>query len=418
MKSAEVDIAPPGRPRTQKYLARREAIIQAAVGLLNKKGLRGMTLGDVAGCFGLAPTAVAYHFRTKESLAAECYLRSLAVLESVQQTAAEEGSTRAALTTLMRGYFALLRTIAEGERSDIARFDDVRPLNDPIVSAAYVDFFRSIRRLLRISGTPGEDRTALNARTHFVVNHMQDVRFWITLYAPQDYARVCDQVLRVMLDGLSARAMAFRPMRDMIAPEPRTAPLDLREMFLRVATSLINIEGYRGASVEKICSALQVTRGAFYHHIDAKDDLMELCLRRSLDVVEQAQERARALPGDGHARLLGVATYLVDHQMAGEAVLIRNGSAQVPDAMRHDIDKGYMRNCLRFAGMVSDGIADGSLRPVDSYIAGRMVDGTVRGASELDQWLSAPIAPRAWDHMVQPLFGGLAPHIVPQGSNV
>lgn len=108
---------------------------------------------------------------------------------------------------------------------------------------------------------------------------------------------------------------------------------------------------------------------------------------------------------------------LVDHQMLGEAPLMRNGSSQAPDAMRPVVEIEYLRNCLRFAGMVSEGIADGSLRAVDSYVAARMVDATVHGASELAQWLRPPIAPRAWEEMVRPLFSGLAPRTASTGKS-
>ncbi len=421
MDNDEMDEAAPARPRTKKYLVRQEAIVQAAIGLLNRKGLRGMTLADVAGHFDLAPTAVAYHFRTKESLAAECYMRSVAKYRELVADAAEASSARAALTSLVRGYFALLRAIDSEQTPDISRFDDVRALNDATVSAAYVDLFRALRRLLPPAlpppdGPSFEDRAASNARTHFLLNQLMAVRFWIGLYAPEDYGRVCEQFLSVALDGLDASARVWAPPRILTRESARSTPPDMREMFLRVATSLINIEGYRGASVEKICATLEVTRGAFYHHIDAKDDLVELCLRRSLDVEARAQRQALAMPGDGRERLLGAVMRLVDHQMAGEAPLMRNGSAQVPDAIRPLIEFEYLRNCLRFAGMVSDGIADGSLRAVDSYVGARMVDATVRGASELAQWLRLPIAPRAWEEMVRPLFNGLAPQTASTGK--
>jgi len=401
--------AEPARPRTKKYLVRREAIIQAAIGLLNRKGLRGMTLADVADCFDLAPTAVAYHFRTKESLAVECYLRSIESYREFVAEAAKEPSPRAALTSLLRGYFALLRAAESGEIPDIARFDDVRALNDPTVAEAYVELYRAIRALLPSPGPSLDDRATLNARTHFLVNQLMAVRFWIGVYAPDDYERVCEQVLATLLNGLDASARPWTPTRMLVPELTGASPPDMREMFLRVATALINIEGYRGASVEKICAALEVTRGAFYHHIDAKDDLVELCLRRSLGVEERAQRQAMAMPGDGRKRLVDVVMRLVDNQMVGEAPLIRNGSAQVPDAIRLLIENEYLRNCLRYAGMVGEGVADGSLRAVDNYIGARMVDATVRGASELAQWLRPPIAPHVWEDMAHPLFTGLAP---------
>ena len=53
--------------------------------------------------------------------------------------------------------------------------------------------------------------------------------------------------------------------------------------FLLAATRLINELGYRGASVQRIASELNVTKGSFYHHLDAKDDLVAACYRRSFD---------------------------------------------------------------------------------------------------------------------------------------
>jgi hypothetical protein len=37
----------------------------------------------------------------------------------------------------------------------------------------------------------------------------------------------------------------------------------------------------------------------------------------------------------------------------------------------------------RFAAMISDGVADGSIRPVDPYIAAQMLNATLNAASDL-----------------------------------
>ena len=65
-----------------------------------------------------------------------------------------------------------------------------------------------------------------------------------------------------------------------------------REAFLLAATRLINELGYRGASVQKIASELNVTKGSFYHHLDAKDDLVIACYKRSFDTIADAQQLA------------------------------------------------------------------------------------------------------------------------------
>src|SRR5438067_1114184 len=64
-------------PRTQRFEARRSAVIAAAVAVINRKGVKGMTLADVAVALGLVPTGVIYYFKNKEDLAAACFLQAI-----------------------------------------------------------------------------------------------------------------------------------------------------------------------------------------------------------------------------------------------------------------------------------------------------------------------------------------------------
>ena len=76
------------------------------------------------------------------------------------------------------------------------------------------------------------------------------------------------------------------------------APETQRETFLTAATRLINQRGYRGASVEKISAELNVTKGSFYHHNDAKDELVVACFERTFDVMRRVQSAGPERPGD------------------------------------------------------------------------------------------------------------------------
>ena len=53
------------------------AIVASAVEVLNRKGVRGMTLGEVAASLNLVPTGVIYYFKNKEDLAAACFLKGV-----------------------------------------------------------------------------------------------------------------------------------------------------------------------------------------------------------------------------------------------------------------------------------------------------------------------------------------------------
>jgi len=62
---------------TVRYNKKKEAIIAAAAGILNRRGVRGMTLADVAASVDLITTSVTYYFKKKEDLAVACYLRGI-----------------------------------------------------------------------------------------------------------------------------------------------------------------------------------------------------------------------------------------------------------------------------------------------------------------------------------------------------
>src|SRR6185437_12602283 len=47
---------------TDRYNKKKEAIIAAAAGILNRRGVRGMTLADVAASVDLITTSVTYYF--------------------------------------------------------------------------------------------------------------------------------------------------------------------------------------------------------------------------------------------------------------------------------------------------------------------------------------------------------------------
>lgn len=55
---------------------------------------------------------------------------------------------------------------------------------------------------------------------------------------------------------------------------PRTAPRpDAKAKLLDAALSLIRIKGYSAATVDELCAAAGVTKGAFFHHFRSKEDL-------------------------------------------------------------------------------------------------------------------------------------------------
>src|SRR5215831_7227381 len=118
---------------TARYNKKKEAIIAAAVGILNRRGVRGMTLADVAASVDLITTSVTYYFKKKEDLAVACFLRGIERFDALITEALKEETPPDRLLKFLDLYLALNRRIREGDEAPIAVFSDVRTLKEPYI---------------------------------------------------------------------------------------------------------------------------------------------------------------------------------------------------------------------------------------------------------------------------------------------
>ena len=396
------------RAPTRRFEQRKAAIVASAIEVLNRKGVRGMTLGDVAARLNLVPTGVIYYFRNKEELAATCYLLAVERFSAIIAAGEAGGEVRERLRLILDAYFDFRREVAEGREPPVATFNDVRAVNQPAVNEAFVDMFRRARRLMRGPGAEGLDAQAVNARTHLLLSELFWSPVWLKRHDPEDYGRASVRAFSILADGLATPGAAWAPLPlpDLIPDGQETEVSS--ELFLRAATQLINEEGYLGASVEKISARLNVTKGAFYHHNETKDELVVACFERTIEVMRRAIRQAEAVSGSGLQTLSTVAAGLVEYQLSGNAPLLRTSAlTSAPEAMQPELVAKFDRISDRFASLISDGVADGSIRPVDANIAAQLITGMINAGAELHHWAPAVTPADAAHLFVRPLFEGL-----------
>ena len=108
------------------------------------------------------------------------------------------------------------------------------------------------------------------ARTRMLLEQVFWGGAWLSKFEPEDYPRIRDRMVDIFLNGVATAGAAWSPTAfPMEKLAARDGPERARETFLLAATRLINLRGYRGASVDKISAELNVTKGSFYHHNDA-----------------------------------------------------------------------------------------------------------------------------------------------------
>ncbi|MEZ5995309.1 MAG: TetR/AcrR family transcriptional regulator [Hyphomonadaceae bacterium] len=79
----------------------------------------------------------------------------------------------------------------------------------------------------------------------------------------------------VNADGSPSRLTTYQLVGMSIAMPPGAAPAkpDARTRLLEAALQVIRTQGYAGATVDELCQAAGVTKGAFFHHFQNKDAL-------------------------------------------------------------------------------------------------------------------------------------------------
>ena len=203
---------------------------------------------------------------------------------------------------------------------------------------------------------------------------------WLRRYDPDDFERVRMRMCDILLHGLAGPVANGSRMEvsldDMLQGAPQESAA--QETFLIAATRLINERGYRGASVEKISERLNVTKGSFYYHHDAKDDLVVACFNRSFEAMRRIQRAVLAQTDDDQwERLMTLAAALIAYQMSDRGPLLRTSAlVALPLSMRQEMIETYSRISNRFAGVIADGITAGSMRAVDPIVGAQMLSAT------------------------------------------
>ncbi len=376
---------------------------------MNERGVRGMTLAEVAAAAGMVPTSIAYYFGKKEALAAACFIAGLDRLQPLVAAAMHGETARERLTLLLRAYFDLKRRIAGGAEPDIPFFSDIRTLGEPWraeVGARYGEFFLSTRELLRTPELDWLRARGAAARTNLVIEHMLWLNVWLPRHDIEEYPRLCERMLDILLDGVALPGAAWAPQPiDLYAPG---AEPEMPDALLIAATRLINEHGYKGASVDKISAALQRTKGAFYHHIDGKDDLVVAGFGRTFDILREAQNLGGALGGDVWGRLSSMVASLADFQISSAGPLMRTSALQaLPEPVRQAVLERADRIARRFSGLIADGVADGSLRAVDPNIAAQMLTAGVNAVADRRLARLEPDLERAPKQYAAPILYGV-----------
>src|SRR5690349_15815694 len=165
-----------------------------------------------------------------------------------------------------------------------------------------------------------------------------------------------------------------------MAPTPATEPRRRgrpghdQDAVLAAAVRLFNERGYDFTSMFDIAVSLGITKSSVYHHINGKEQLLQLAMDRALDGLFEAADEVRALDVPALARLEPLVrrrVLVLSEQFEYMTVLLRvRGDTEVE---QHALARRRQFDVL-VTELVKQAQAEGGVRPdIDPAVAARLL---------------------------------------------
>lgn len=151
-----------------------------------------------------------------------------------------------------------------------------------------------------------------------------------------------------------------------------------REAVLRMAVRLFNQKGFHATSLDEVAERLHVTKPTLYYYVKNKDEILFESVRIGLEAVRLGIAEATASGGSALERLrMCMNAYLrVVTDDFGRCV-IRVGEDPLPPASRRKLRKLKAEIDHEFRQLIEEGVAEGSLAPIDPKLAAFMIAGAI-----------------------------------------
>ncbi|MCR9106027.1 MAG: TetR/AcrR family transcriptional regulator [Gammaproteobacteria bacterium] len=414
--------------RTAQHDAKRTAILSQAAKLFNYKGSRATTLRDIAESLGLTKTSLYYYVKTKEELIYQCYMAALdhhhSALDDIEKKH-ERAVDRASRFYLQ--HFDDWLAAQEGRAPHTAVLLEIAGLKGhhrEEVEARYIAMFKRLRGHIREGVADGSLRSCDPTSAVLAILGSLNWTFsWLHTVPRDQVHATAQEALSLIAKGLYAGTGEYSPLQ---LDDEESAALPLQgfnreeqnrlkqEAFYKTGTWFFNKKGFNGTSLDEIAEHLNVSKGAFYYHIKNKEDLLVNCYNRSLDITERLHEQAAQTPGSGlqRADLICRRTFHVQNSEIGP--LIRYSSiTALPMERRLKILQRTEAANARFGEFLREGIADGSVRPVNIFIAQNLIAGAINAAMQINLWRKVDSIDAAATDYFDIFFNGLLPRKSP-----
>lgn len=157
---------------------------------------------------------------------------------------------------------------------------------------------------------------------------------------------------------------------------PQQRSEETRARLLEAALQTFSQVGYEAASVEQVCTAAGVSKGAFYHHFPSKQAVFIELLERWLTGIDTQIEQARAETSDVNQAFVKMSAALpgifrdAEHRLPVFLEFWAHASRD-PEIWERSIAPFHRYRDV-FAAWIRQGMRAGTFREVDAQATSRM----------------------------------------------
>jgi AcrR family transcriptional regulator len=180
----------------------------------------------------------------------------------------------------------------------------------------------------------------------------------------------------------AARATPAATAGSLAAPRRRRATGvrhgDKHTAILRTAAQLFAANGYESTSLDMIADQLGMHKATLYHYIDSKESVLYQCLVMSFGDLDEVITKTedRSVPVLQRLRLFCRSLAMAQNSDFGRC-LVLVGSRPLDQEPSGEIRKFQRRLDATVRALVTEGIADGSIKPCDPALVSAMLFGAL-----------------------------------------
>lgn len=156
---------------------------------------------------------------------------------------------------------------------------------------------------------------------------------------------------------------------------------ETRSRILEAAVKQFSINGFNKASVDNICEQAGVSKGAFYHHFQTKQDVFLALLDGWLQTFDQAIDASKDRPVPETFQMMTEYFPYIFHSASDNLPMFLEFLQQASrdEKVWNASIAPYRRYHKHFASLIKKGIAEGSFVEVNPDLAARLIVSAAMG---------------------------------------